>query len=74
MENLTFDIEEIYAALCDRARDEGALSREEWDALAETVLEEKREWQEMDDDEDVDAALEALKARFDDFISDVDVV
>lgn len=72
MENLTFDIEDVYAELTDRAREEGALTRDEWNTLAEELLEGKREVSEIDDD--IDAALEALKSRFDDFISDVDVM
>jgi len=67
MENLTLDLEELFSEAKDQATAEGAYSREEWDEIVEGVLEQKREFEEIDPDEDLVAIEESLKARFDDF-------
>lgn len=71
MENLTININELYDVIKERAFDEGAFSREEWDDLVDEILEEKREWQEVDDDADWGEIREALQARYDDFAAEI---
>lgn len=67
MENLAFNLEELYEEIKERAFGDGAFSREEWDGLVEEILEDKREVQEMHDDVDWEEMKEALRARFSDF-------
>ena len=72
MQNIDHDIEELYKEVSERAQTEGAYSREEWDQLVETLLEEKREFGEIHDDEGIVEMREVLRARFEDFSSGVD--
>lgn len=72
MENLLFDLDDLFNELKVRAREEGAFDREAWDDLAEALLEEKREWQEMDDDEAIKGAIEALRSRYGEFEEEVE--
>lgn len=67
METLAINVEEIYREIKDRAFDESAFTREEWDGLVEQVLEDRREMQEIHDDVDWDEMKEALQARYSDF-------
>ncbi len=71
MDNLAFSLEDLYVEVKERALSEGALSREEWDDLVETVLDEKREFEEINDDDDWGEMRESLQARYDDFRSEV---
>jgi len=71
MDNLTLSIEDLFDEVSDRARNEGAFSREEWNDTIEDVLEEKRDVAEMDDDDNFQYVLESLQARFDDFSQNV---
>ncbi len=71
MDNLAFSLEDLYVEVKERALAEGALSREEWDELVESVLDEKREFEEINDDDDWGEMRESLQARYDDFRAEV---
>jgi hypothetical protein len=72
MENLTVNLEELFNEMKDRAIDEGALSREEWNELVEEILEEKRQFSELHDDDSWVEIRESLQARYDDFMSETE--
>lgn len=71
MENVTLDIEELYAEVKERALSDGAFGREEWDGIIDQMLDEKRV--EVDEHENIDWVdlQEALQARYKDFASDI---
>ena len=71
MENLEFDLEESYQEIKERALSEGAFSRDEWHDIVEEVLDEKREFNELSDDNDWVQIQEALEARYEDFEMEV---
>jgi len=70
MDNLAFDLEELFVEAKEKATAEGAFEREQWDQIIEELLEDKRQFQEMDDDEDLVSIKESLQARFDDFLAE----
>jgi polyhydroxyalkanoate synthesis regulator phasin len=72
MENLTVNLEELFNEAKDKAIDDGALSREEWNELIEELLEEKRQFSELHDDESWVEIRESLQARYDDFMSETE--
>ena len=72
MENLSLDLEQLFQEVKEKAEAEGAFSRDEWNDLVEEVLDSKREFTEIDDDDDWQQLIEALKARFEDFESNVE--
>ena len=67
MENIAFNLEELFSEISERATSEGALSREEWNDIVDAVLDEKREFGEIHDDDDWEQMTDALKSRFSDF-------
>jgi len=71
MENLSFNLEELYEEIKERAFTEGAFSREEWDDLVGEILDSKREFEEMHEDLDWTEIREALQARYDDFATEI---
>jgi hypothetical protein len=71
MENLQFDLEGLYREIKERAFDEGALTREEWDDVVESVIEEHRGSGELDDNESLAEVIESMRARFEDFESEI---
>ena len=71
MENLEFNLEETFNDVKERALAEGAYSREEWDDLVGEVLDEKKEFNELSDDNDWIEIAEALKARYEDFETEI---
>jgi len=71
MDYLTLNLEELFEEVKNRATDEGAFSKEEWDDIVDDVLESKKEFGEMHDDEDQAQIREALKTRFEDFEGEV---
>lgn len=71
MENLTLDVGDMYEEIKTRALDEGAYSVEEWDDIVEEIIDEKREFNEMSDDEAVEVLRESLRAKYDDFRTEV---
>lgn len=71
VEYLAYDVEGLFAELKERARAEGAYTKEEWDDLVEEVLDEHLRVGEFDEDEDLTELREALEARFADFESEI---
>jgi hypothetical protein len=70
MENLQLDFEELYSEVKRRAGDEGAYSQEAWNSVVDTVISEKLDYGEVDEDVDVEGLREALESRYQDFESD----
>lgn len=71
MESLTFDLEELYQAVKERALSEGAYAPEEWSDIIDMTLQDREEFAEVHDDEDLSAVKEQLKARYEDFKAEV---
>lgn len=71
MKNLAFDLEELYQAAKERALAEGAYSPEEWSDVIDMTLQDREEFGEVHDDEELSAVKEQLKARFTDFRGEV---
>lgn len=74
MENLTTDINELFAELVQTARDQGALSREEWNETVEELLEERRADGELSEDADWAQMREELQGRYEELASDIDAM
>lgn len=72
MENLTVNLEELFDEVKDRALEEGALAREEWNELVEELMDEKRQFSELHDDDSWTEIRESLQARYDDFMSETE--
>lgn len=64
MENIVFDMEEVFQEVRNRMQTQGAYTREEYIDLVDEVLEEKREEGLVDDDENFKQAHEALENRW----------
>lgn len=71
MENLTFDLEELYQAVKERALAEGAFTREAWSDVVDMTLQDREESGEVHDDEESSAIKEQLKARFEEFKDEI---
>lgn len=67
IENLAHNREEIFNEVKERAREEGAYSKEAWDDLVEEVIEEHRSVGEMHDDEDLMRLKDEVQERFGEF-------
>jgi len=67
MEFLTFDLDELYEAVKERAIAEGAFSAEAWSDVIDMTLQDREEFGEVHDDEELSAVKEQLKGRFGDF-------
>ena len=72
MENLAVNLEELFNEIKDRAMEEGALGRDEWHDLVDEILEDKRQFSELHDDESWSEIRESLLARYDDFMSETE--
>lgn len=73
MENLTLNLQELFEEIKERAFADGAFSREQWSDVVDEVIEEKREVQEIHDDVDLTEMREALKARYEEFETEIPV-
>ena len=71
MENLTFDLDELYQAVKERALAEGAFTHEEWSDVIDMTLQDREEFGEVHDDEELSAVKEQLKARFEEFKGEI---
>ncbi|MEK7546338.1 MAG: hypothetical protein AAB554_04675 [Patescibacteria group bacterium] len=67
MENISFDLDELYQAAKERALSEGAYTQEEWSDVIDMTLRDREESGEVHDDEELSAVKEQLKARFGEF-------
>jgi len=70
MENLEFNLEEIFNEIRARMQSEGALTKEAYLDFIDEVLEEKREEGLVDDDFNEKEAHEALEARWNEIASE----
>lgn len=71
MENLTFDLEELYRAVKERALAEGAFTPESWSDVIDMTLQDREEFGEVHDDEELSAVKEQLKTRFEEFKEEI---
>ncbi len=55
---------ELYSVAMARAKDNGVADQEAWDGIVDEVVEQYRTSGRIDDDEDIDALIEELRARF----------
>lgn len=72
MEFLTFDPEELYQAVKERALAEGAFTPEAWSDVVDMAIQDRQEFGEMrEDDQEFVALKEELKERFEEFKSEI---
>jgi hypothetical protein len=71
MEFLTFDIDEVYQAVKERALVEGAFTPEAWSDVIDMVIQDREEFAEIHDDEELSAVKEDLKGRFTEFEKEI---
>ncbi len=71
MENLTLNLEDLYVQIKERAFADGAFAREEWDDIVDEILDSKREFEEISDDVDWEEIREALRARYEEFETEI---
>ena len=71
MEFLTFDIDEVYQAVKERALVEGAFTPEAWSDVIEMVIQDREEFAEVHDDEELTAVKDDLKSRFTEFAKEI---
>ncbi len=63
----TLTVEELFAEICDLARDQGVGSSEAWDSLVDDVLQSHMDLGELDSEEDVEGIGETLKMKWGDY-------
>lgn len=66
MDNITFDLNQVFHDIIARMQEEGAFDHEAYDDLVEEVLEEKIELGELSVDDDIDIFKEQLRGRWPD--------
>lgn len=71
MDFLTFDIDELYQAVKERALAEGAYTPESWSDVIDMVIQDREEFAEVHDDEELSAVKEQIKARFPEFEEEI---
>ncbi|TAK04763.1 hypothetical protein EPO33_02075 [Patescibacteria group bacterium] len=67
VENLEYSPEELYGAVRERAEAEGVTSQEQWDDMVEVVLNEKVDWAEVEDDDNISQLRDDLRSRYADY-------
>lgn len=63
----TLTIEELFAEICDLARDQGIADAEAWDGLVDEVMDSHRDLGELDDEQDTEGMKEILKMKWDQY-------
>ncbi len=71
MEFPTFNLEELYQAVKERALAEGAYAPEEWSDMIDAVIQDREEFAEVHADEELSAVKEQLKERYPEFKSEI---
>jgi hypothetical protein len=66
MEDLHFDLHEVFNEIINRLQDEGAFDREAYDDMVDEVLEEKVDMGELSIDDDIEVYKEQLRTRWPD--------
>ena len=74
MDNLAYKIEDLYNEAKERARAQGAFQRDQWNDLVEAVLNDKHEFQEMDDDAAIAQIKADLQSRYDEFQKEIGIM
>jgi choline kinase len=67
VEMLSYNIEDLFEEVSERARETGVTTEEAWNELVEEVIDEHINWGEMDIDDDVTAIREALQSKWEEF-------
>lgn len=67
VENLSYNVEDLYEEVAERAREAGVASEEAWNELVEEVLDEHVNWGEVDVDDDITGLREALQEKWKQF-------
>lgn len=67
VEFLGYTLEDLYADAVEAARAQGVTTQEGWNDIVEEVLDDRREFQEIHDDDDTDEMREALQGRWPDY-------
>lgn len=72
-ENLTYDREETWNELLDRARESAVTDQEAFNELVDDYFEERLEVGEMDKDQDIHELAAEIKGRWEDFKGDLGI-
>lgn len=64
MENLIFDLNQVYHEILKRLQEQGSFNQEAYFDMVEEVLEEKREVGEIDDDQNIEEYEDKLRHRW----------
>ena len=64
---LSYNVQDLYSELVERASGQGVTTQAEWNELVEALLSEHADWGEVDIDDDITSMREALQARWEDF-------
>ena len=64
MQNLTFNLDDVFKSILARMENEGTLTQEAYNEMVEDVIEEKVDLAELDQDDDTEEYKEQLKARW----------
>ena len=67
VEFISYNLEDLYEELVERAREAGVNAEEAWNELVEEVLDEHINWGEVDIDDDITGIREALQERWKEF-------
>ncbi len=66
-ENLEYNPQELYDLARERAEQEGVSTQEAWNDIVEVVLNEKVDWAEVEDDDNISEIRDDLRTRFKDY-------
>ncbi len=67
VENLEYNPEELYDMVRERAETEGVTTQAAWDDMVEVVLNEKVDWAEVEDDDNISELRDGLRNRYADY-------
>ena len=68
VENLEYDPQELYGMVRERAEAEGVATQEAWNDMVEVVLNEKVDWAEVEDDDNISELRDDLRSRYADYM------
>jgi len=72
-EFLSFDLGQAYDEIKERAEAAGVTDKEAWDSMVEDYINEKLGVGELDKDEDTDAMIEDLRAKWPDYHDNLNI-
>jgi len=72
IEGMSFDPQSLFEEIKRRAKEQGVSTRDEWDDLVPQVMDEKRDFAEIHDDDDWTGIVEELKARFEEYADELE--